>query len=158
MGQTRGEFNLLLAFHCYLRISEVVGLERLMCLLPGDAGMVRGALPEISMRKTKTGPCQSVLIEDPLVLSLLGAFVEGKRKEGRLFQSLSEYGLRLGLQQALNRLGVPPGEYVVHSCRHGGAAHDYHRNLRTFEAIKARGRWRSEKSCLIYIQQAKVTL
>ncbi len=80
---------------------------------------------------------------------------EDGRPRERLFDRCSELSLRSDLREVLLQLGIDATFYVFHSLRHGAAAHDFHTASRSFDEIKARGRWKEEENVRLYIQRAK---
>jgi hypothetical protein len=161
-GRKQSAVAVLTAFHCYLRIGEVVGLTSQLVCLPGDASLATKVKPSLTVLKAKTGKLQSVFVECPLVMALLlqirGA---GTLPRQKLFEDLTPEKLRDDLRDALVRLQVPNAtaeRYVFHSLRHGGAAHDFHSGNRTFAQVQERGRWKSEDCCRLYVQRARVWL
>jgi integrase len=159
--KTASAIAVLTAFHCYLRVGEVVGLTRALTVLPGDEALASRVKPSITVLKAKTGKLQSVFLECPLVIALLRKQREVSIGRIRMFESMTAESLREDLKLALQRLAVPGAtteRYVFHSLRHGGAAHDYHSGAKTFAQVKERGRWKSEDCCRLYVQRAKVWL
>lgn len=159
-GKKQSAIALLLSFHCYLRISEAVGLTKALVCLPGDATLGGSVRPSITVLKAKTGKLQSVLLENDLIIELLHR-QRGSAVGSLVFGDLTAEQLREDLKLALQRLEVPQAKeerYVFHSLRHGGAAHDYHSGALSFEEVRNRGRWKSEDCCRLYVQRAKLWL
>jgi integrase len=127
---------LLLGFHCYLRIAEVVGLMKELVVLPGDA---EESVPaSITIEDAKTGGNQTVRLDSEFIIGLVKRHRESNG-EVKLFARLTEDSFRKWLKKALKRLGLEDEGYVTHSLRHGGAARDYHHGFRSREEVKTRG-------------------
>lgn len=144
-------FSLILAFHCYLRCGE------LLALTPAD--VIRPASSDgqwaLSLRRTKTGPNQWVMIEDERIGVVLGR-LRGRTAWGCRLFPFAAATLRAALRWALSAIGVS-GDFTLHSLRHGGATHDFLSGV-SIEDILHRGRWRSNNSARRYIQAARAAL
>jgi integrase len=153
--------GMLLAFDCYLRVSELTRLRRRDVLLPHDARRGHAATGmAIVLRHTKTGPNQSVSVQSSDVADVLCRWLQRMptRAGGEaLVFPFSPSWLRRLMHDACRSLGLDHTPYVPHSLRHGGATHDY---LRTgnIEHVQFRGRWKSMESVRRYVQQANAML
>jgi hypothetical protein len=150
----------LCGFHCYLRTEEVAKMSVGSVMLPGDLRLGRGAKPSVTVVKAKGGPLQTVELNDLVVIRALSTTVERRRaggggQETRLFGGLSGKELRGWVRASLKFLGIADPPYKWHSLRHGSAAHDWGSRALTFELVKVRGRWKSDKSCRLYIAKAR---
>jgi integrase len=148
----------LLAFDCYLRAGELLGLVKEDVALPGDrrlAGAGGEVLGALRLRRTKTGREQSVTIRDPDVLQLLEPIVSATAK-GRPVFPFKAAQLRAAFRGACETLGLPVS-FVLHSLRHGGATRDYLRGVPMAD-VMTRGRWRSRESATRYIQSGRALL
>jgi hypothetical protein len=153
---------LLLTFDSYLRHSEVRNLRNRDVLLPGDPGNF-DHLGTLYVRRTKAGKPQAVVLDKVDVFGLLAAFENYKVAEGRDGRPRASYfvfgtlgrkkmTLLLWMQWAQRQCGYRNPLFVVHSCRHGGATHDFVSRLREVGEIKVRGRWKSYTALEIYLQ------
>ena len=148
----------LLAFHCYLRASELCNLQVADVLFPGDARIpLVKAQAGLLIRKAKTGKFQWVAVEHPDFVEMLRVLVQKarKRRRQRLF-TFSTTKWRNVLQNVCRLLQLKP-RYVLHSLRHGGAVCDY-LGGRPLKDIKLRGRWVSDKSLKTYLQAGRALL
>jgi hypothetical protein len=146
---------LLLGFHAYLRIGDIVTVTRKLTVLPeDDGGRVRSA---VTIEDAKTGPNQTIFIDSVFVQAILRRRREAHTGEW-LFPGLSEDGFRIWVGKALDRLGLSDEGYVIHSLRHGGAARDYHYGFRTPAEVQSRGRWVSERVFREYVDRGRVKL
>ena len=156
MAATRGQYRhavgVLLSFDCFLRVSEMCGLQREDVADAGDKRM--GALHTgmlLRIGRAKTGANQTVRVHDPAVQALLRGVVRATPPRQPLFP-FKPAAFRLEFHRACAALRLSD-RYVPRSLRHGGATH-WHNNLgRTMEDIMHRGRWVSSKAARLYIQQ-----
>ena len=133
----------VLAFDCYLRISEMVALRVGDVVDSGDhrlGAVYRGVA--CRLRYTKTGPNQWVEVEDAAVQTLLLGLKRGSRRDKIFGFTAGSY--RSLFKRVCAGLGLSSG-YVPHSLRHGGATRDF-LSGRPLEDILVRGRWASTKS------------
>lgn len=147
----------ILAFECYLRVSELVGLRRSDVALPDDRRLGVAGRPDsiaLRLRKTKRGVNQWVTVRSPLARALLLELMLADPEEDRLFP-FSAGTFRRRLHAVCAGLGL--AGYVPHSLRHGGATHDHLSGL-PLEDIMLRGRWASVKSARHYVQQGRALL
>ena len=146
----------LLAFDCYLRVGELVGLRRCDVADTGDVRM-GSAYRGMSLRlaRTKTGRNQWVTVRHPHVIFLMRRLIRRMKPSEVLF-SLSAAAFRRRFKMSCADLGLSP-DYVPHSLRHGGATHD-HLLGRPLEEILRHGRWASVKSARHYVQSGRALL
>ena len=158
----------LLAFDCYLRISEFCNLRVKEVLLPNDARFSlsstnvpsqqgswrQGPRTILTLPSSKTGVNQSVGIENQQIELVFNKYIHLKQKSDYVFSfNTSSYTKVFhSLLQALQLSGIP---YTPHSLRHGGSSHHYQQHgAGALEAIAFRGRWHSTESIRLYIQQS----
>ena len=149
----------LLAFHCYLRIGEVVNLQCNDVVLRGDPHVPKGSMSSVTMKSTKKGPDQTVMIDDDLVEDLIRR-IRGKRRGSQLLfgDTLTAPVLRAAFNGAQLLLGLPERCLMFHGLRSGGAGYDLWANRRSFEEIKKRGRWKDEDSADLYVRRTRAML
>lgn len=149
----------LLAFDCFLRVGELVGLRYSDIVQPRDARL-GSAYSRMALRlaQTKTGRNQWVDVENPQVEAVVMRFLRSRqwRPTDRVF-AFSASRFRHFLRRAACHLGLESLGYVPHSFRHGGATRAYLRGAR-MEDIVHRGRWRQLESARRYIQTGRALL
>lgn len=134
--------------------------------LPGTVknwtGSGRGS---ISLKKTKKAYYDSITLDANLATELLVEYYKRRRKELKrtlrrsdrgdaLLFPISEQSFRRRFKTCLTDLGLPDDHpYKPYSLRHGGTT-DMHLNGRSTQDITARGRWKDEKTCNLYISSA----
>ena len=152
--------GVLLSFHCYLRVGELVNIHFTDVADTGDYRLGRANhTMSIRLRKTKTGPNQWVTLTHPDVISLLRCLMQGiadSSLDPPLFR-FSPARFRCCLRQSVCTLGLSHIHYVPHSLRHGGATHDFLSGV-PLETVLAKGRWQSTKSARHYIQAGRSIL
>lgn len=152
-GHPRHAVCLLLAFDCYLRISEVTRLSRKRVFFGG-------AVAQLALWNTKTGKrrLQHVQVREPAVFRLLRA-VDDATPPGQPYFPGGAVVFRRLLAGALRAVGVQGAGVRLspHSLRHGGATHDWIAGD-PFERIVERGRWRSSRSAKRYLQEARALI
>lgn len=160
LGHYRAGVAVLLAFHCYLRASEVVALRREDIALPGDLRLAAvGAARDIGvlrLRHTKTGTEQSVTITDKTINTLLRTVYE-TTVPGQFIFPFSTQSLRTWFREACHQVGLDHCGFVLHSLRHGGATRDFVSGV-SIEDILVRGRWQSNKTSRRYIQSGRALM
>jgi integrase len=157
-GRPRHAIGVLVAFDCYLRIGELLGLHREDIAMPNDPRLNALKNPPIGalrLRKTKTGLNQFVVLKDADVAALLQQVVAATPPKGRLFP-FTPNDFRKAFKSACRHLGLS-SLYVPHSLRHGAATRDHMGGTRV-EDILERGRWASTKSARRYIQSGQALL
>ena len=148
---------LLLAFDCFLRVGELVGLRREDVADDADlriAGEHKGMI--LRLRKTKTGANQWVRVLNPDVQLLVRDLLRRTKPKRPLFSFTADQ-FRRSMKHVCAELGLSP-LYVPHSLRHGGATRYYHVLGMPMEDILARGRWASTESARRYIQSGVAML
>lgn len=146
----------LLSFDCLLRVNE--------CLSLTTEDVVDYRDPRLSslnktmvlrLRKTKTGPLQSVIVESSHVERLLRVLVRSTARGARLFH-FSADKFRRTIRDAANVYRID-ATITPHCFRDGGATLHWivHRDQ---PALKMRGRWRDDRSLLRYVQVAEMLM
>lgn len=149
-GSLRQGVGVVVAFHCLLRVGELVSLRREDFAAKGDPRLAdEKQASSLSLRHTKTGPHQSVTVVDPSVVELL-KLVASNTNKGDLLFPFSSGDFRRHLKATCGKLGLSD-RYVPHSLRHGGATQLFASGVR-LEDIMLRGRWAASKSARRYIQ------
>lgn len=148
----------VLAFDCYLRVGELVGLRRCDVADTGDFRM-GSAYQGMSLRlaRTKTGSNQWVTVRNRDVITMMRCLIRDMPPASaqRLFPvSASSY--RKHFKSSCADLGLSP-DYVPHSLRHGGATHDHILGV-PLEEILRHGRWAAVKSARHYVQSGRALL
>jgi len=155
-GHWNAGVGVLLAFDCFLRVSELTGLR---CEDVADSKDPRLSTSfkgmALRLRSTKTGPNQWVEVLDTRVQSLLRR-LRSTRGASTSLLGLSTDRFRRLFKAACADLKLSP-RYVPHSLRHGGAT-SCHLQGMTIEQILLRGRWASTKSAKRYIQSGRAML
>jgi integrase len=154
-GHVRAAAATLLAFDCYLRVSELcnirvcdVGLPRSRHFGSAFTGMV------IGLSHTKTGPMQSVAVKSPLVSEIITLLIKSTDKPSTstdLLFGLNVNEYRTLFREACDTCGLSQYHFTPHCMRHGAATADYVSDPSKLDAILLRGRWRDSKSLRIYI-------
>ena len=156
-GRMLEAIGTLLAFDCYLRISELLGLMH-EDIVPGtDARMGGGGADRVylRLRRTKTGLEQGVEINDREVKTL-AMMARNKSREGCHIFPFSADRYRRLFQQVCKGLTLSAG-YVPHSLRHGGATYGHLCGM-SLTDVAHRGRWASLKTATRYIQSGRQAL
>jgi integrase len=138
---------ILLAFHCYLRPSELLRLGKsTISLGRTGAGVLSLEWTKVGQQK---GAKETVRVEDQLVLFWLRRRLVG-RSSGALLLESSPYSFRKFLADGFKKLGVEHHGYMPYSLRRGGATHDFlvHRDI---ARCLFRGRWADVRTGRIYI-------
>jgi hypothetical protein len=160
-GKIREAVAILLAFHCYLRISEVARLKKVCVVLRGDHRILSaGSCASITLENTKTGPDQFVLIKNTMMEELLKRTLEESSENHELvFGEMTVKSLRAIVKEGQLLIGLTKQEfYNFHGLRGGGCGNDVFREIYTLPQIKLRGRWVSAKSFQIYSRRCRAML
>ena len=163
-GRMLEAIGTLLAFDCYLRISELLGLMH-EDIVPGtDARMGGGGADRVylRLRRTKTGLEQGVEINDREVKTL-AMMARNKSREGCHTDEpfvISSHSVPIVIVVCFNKvcrgLTLSAG-YVPHSLRHGGATYGHLCGM-SLTDVAHRGRWASLKTATRYIQSGRQAL
>lgn len=150
---------ILLAFDCYLRVGELCRLRRNDIALPHDPrlGSAGNSRVTLHLRHTKTGPSQSVEVQDTGVGELLCSWLQhpsvGSTGDSSVFPFTAS-GFRSLMRRTRDAVGLGHIPYTPHSLRHGGATADFLQGS-TIEQVLYRGRWAVAKSARIYLQTSR---
>ena len=147
----------LLAFECFLRISEVVNIRMEHFMFDGDSNLPKefAYSAVIRLEKTKTGDEQSCFVSkkfdwiSKLVVRLYG--------ENKCLFPFSAADLRREFSRGVAGLGLERRGYVFHSNRHGRATEEDLKGTALQDILKM-GRWAVAKSGRHYIQSGKAVL
>jgi integrase len=159
-GHLEAAAAVLLAFDCYLRISEVCGLRVCDVAFPGDPRLFIPSKGGIRLRQTKAGREQWVTVRCPLAMAMLRRLVEGRSPDSKqsLF-GLTPTALRHLFYGAQSDLGFGAKHFFMfHGLRHGVASHDYLFRELVMDAIMERGRWSGKGVTRRYIQTSQALL
>jgi len=152
---------LLLSFDCYLRVGELIRLQRADVIMPNDARMGRSHTSmALRLARTKTGLNQWVSLQSTVVAELLLFWMQHSACDARPSDSVFPFTaahFRRLLRFTAAAAGVDHIPYVPHSLRHGGATADFLRGA-TIEQVMFRGRWKSMESARRYIQTGRALL
>ena len=143
-----------LMFHCMLRPSEAMGIQRSDIVFNSDSASICLNHSKTTSRKNAR---EFVSVEDPLIFLVLRLYCEafdavGRPDNGFLF--CFEFGDFAELLQAaciatgLAILGLQP-----YSFRRGGATFDFE-IFRSFDRLCERGRWLHARNARIYVEDA----
>jgi integrase len=146
--------GVLVAFSCFLRVSELVGLKVADF---ADAKDPRTGSSDMVLRlaSTKTGPEQSTLVRDPQVQQLLRRHVRGRPTGGAVF-GFSAAAFRRVFKKTCGLLGLD-SSFTPHSLRHGAATTAFLNGV-SLETIMQMGRWRQSTSTAHYVQTGRALL
>ena len=160
----------LLAFDCYLRVSEFTSIrvtdivvEEHRCLSSSSSNASSSSVPSVAIRLpiTKSRTDESVIIARPSVAELIIRWLRSSpRSPSDVVFPFSPAEFRSALRSACTTLGLR-GLYVPHSLRGGGATHDFaamDSSSVDINHIMIRGRWTSNKSLFTYCQAGKSLL
>jgi Phage integrase family len=150
----------VLAFDCYLRISEFSQLRRADIASAHDDRLgVHCTDMALRLANTKTGPNRFVAVMDLHVAAAVQGYLDSTTAvpaDQRVFGFTRDQYRRLFSSVCLD-LGLSGLGYVPHSLRHGGATADFMLGS-TIEQIMHRGRWAATSSAARYIQQGPALL
>lgn len=149
----------LLAFDCYLRISEYTHLQRCDIAIARDhrMGEVHKVMA-LRLANTKTGPNRYVTIQSELVATALQSYLDAHHFHSeQLVFPFTSIRYRTCFHRVCEQLGLGAMGIVPHSLRHGGATHDFLCGA-SIEQVQHRGRWASSKSATRYVQQLPAML
>jgi hypothetical protein len=144
-------FCLLLAFHCLLRTVEFTGVRvgDFIWTMQGQRGVLQLCDTKSSKR---THVEESVTLEDHQLCAFGRALSQGKLPGDKLLEC-SPKVLRRKLRQLLDELGLGSLNIMPYSFRRGGAT-EHFRRFNSMAKTTARGRWSSQKTARIYVQEA----
>jgi integrase len=153
--------GLLLGFDCYLRVGELLRLQRRDVVQASDP-RVGSVHPSMALRLavTKTGREQWVSLQDTDVARVLRAWLRHTAPSSApsdLVFPFSSSSFRRLITNTASALGLGHIPYVPHSLRHGGATAD-HLAGASIEQVMFRGRWKKMESARNYIQSGRALL
>ena len=149
---------MLVAYDCWLRISEVSGVTVADVYDSRRQVDPVGRGVSVFLPETKTGRRQAVMVEEPAVAALLLALARAQdQRTAKLFPNPDK--LRRVLARCLGALNVEAHglAFVWHGFRHGGASRAFLRGD-DLSLILIRGRWAAESSGRHYIQSGRQLL
>ena len=148
----------LVAFDCYLRISEFCALRAVDVAIPGDAKLP-SAYKKVALRlpSTKTGKNQFVCLNRAPVASFLADLASAATDKSAPLFCMSTWRYRQLFARVSSALGLASIRFSPHSLRHGGATTDFLLGA-TVDTVLLRGRWAAAKSARIYIQSGPALL
>ena len=160
-GWALGKGNVGFAFFCYaayqciLRTGEAFGLKvGAATLAPGG----REVLFELGLTKggrRRREKSEHVLSRDPALIKLFLLAREGKAPGDKLYP-VTAHCMRQTFARACRELGLS-SDMRPYSCRRGGAAAHFQK-FGSLSLTTTRGRWANQKTCRLYIDEARVTL
>ena len=153
---------MLVGFDCYLRVGELTRIRLLDVVMPHDARMGRAhTAMAVCLARTKSGPNQSVSVQNPCVADVLCQWVRALPRPAAdsnpFVFSFSPDLVRRLMRNVCVQLGLGATPYVPHSLRHGGATADFLR-AGSIQHVQFRGRWKSMDSLRTYVQTARALL
>ncbi len=143
-----------IAFNGLLRTGELLQLQVSDCHFTEDQCV-------LTLRSTKGGQRrllqdESVIITDPLTLTLLVKLTKG-RKPGHLLLPMSPAKFRTLWNHMRKDLSLTDLRFIPYSLRRGGATW-YFEATGSFSKTMLRGRWQHLKTCKLYIAQSQQAL
>lgn len=158
LGFIHDAIGVLLAFDCYLRVSELTRIVWRDIAVPGDSRLeVDSTEGALRIATAKTGDNQFVTIRHPALLRLLPWLRQRERPSSpdqRVFP-FSAAQFRQRLHKVCTILKLQSIGYGTHSLRRGGATHDAGTKNLSIETILHRGRWASKRSAHIYVHTGR---
>jgi integrase len=147
----------LLAFECFLRISEVVNIRMEHFMFDGDSNLPEGFAYSavVRLEKTKTGDEQSCFVSKKF--DWISKLIVRLFKKNKCLFPFSAADLRREFSRGVAGLGLEGRGYVFHSNRHGRATEEDLKGT-SLEDILKMGRWAVAKSGRHYIQSGKAVL
>lgn len=98
---------------------------------------------------------ESILVNDPRLWKALARLRRNRLPKQDLWDFPVEYELHVW-KQTIAQLGIDQLQPCRYAMRHGGASADLTTKARTVEAVKRRGRWRSDASLRRYAKESRV--
>ena len=156
-GHIRHGIATVLAFDCFLRVGELVGLKKADVADVNDHRLgSEYSGTSLRLRKTKTGPNQWVQVLDEDVVQLLRCVLDTTARGSDALFPFTAAQYRSIFKNTCAQLGLSH-RYVPHSLRHGGATR-WHLLGHSIEEVLMRGRWSSIKSARRYVQSGRALL
>ena len=153
----------LVAFHTYMRPGEVDKLKCWQIVRPTHRARAPpytyyGVLlhPTEEKRPGKTGMWdEAILIDNENLFPALGSLLQTQKPHESCWLLSSADEIK-AINEAIARLGLEDLGLCRYSMRHGGASHDLLTKSRSVEAVKRRGRWRSDSSLKRYGKETRI--
>jgi hypothetical protein len=148
-----------LSWDCYLRESDWESLRLEDIFVYGKSMSTKA--PAVGLRlgaahrglSTKTGPEQTVVVDDTFLRRVLAAIRETGHPDDPLFPFKQQH-YRVMWHRVLAFLGLPP--LPPHSLRHSRPSHQISTGELSLEEVRRRGRWRQLKSVQRYTKAALI--
>ena len=142
-----------LGFNCFLRTAEMLQLTHAHLLFHKEDATLSVAL---ATSKTSHGNCQVLLVEDPILFSLVRSIYCPGKSQQFLWED-SGQAFREAFASLLREMGFPKGSYHPYSLRRGGATWHFGR-FHNLDSTVARGRWACPKTAKIYVDSGTLQL
>lgn len=152
------ELTRFLAGSRVMEMDELLVSQLIEPRKPGDCWSIH-LHPIEDLKPGKTGEYdESILLDQPLIKTLHSVYVElvrGRAKGDRLWV-VSHEDLVRDFAEAMKALRLESFNIVRYSWRHAAASSDLLHQRRSREEVKARFRWKSDKSMSRYTKAARV--
>ena len=147
--------TLAVSFHCLLRTAESYSIRM------ADLQLTQADTAVLSLPLTKSGQRfnvkESVTITDPFLVAALNRFSRDKEPGDLLYQEGAR-SFRSSFNALVRALDLPRhARYMPYSIRRGAATADF-RMHGLLSRTTVRGRWKHERTCRIYINEALLEL
>ena len=142
---------LYLGFVCLLRTGEILSLQSRDILIPSD-----GSTVILFLGETKTAPRNphaGTVVAHDLVLTHLLQKWKRVSQEDAFLVPWNQTKFRTFFRDALEKCGLSKWDYKPYSLRRGGAT-DLWLTCRSYSQVTHTGRWTSERTAKIYIQDS----
>ena len=129
----------------------------MLALTPADVACLPSGHVVLALHSTKTGrgQVQSVSLFDPLLMGCCQCLWCGSPR--KLSALLLPTPRGASFKKVLEFLLVPPSTFSLYSLRRGGATYHWQRT-RNFEFTMLMGRWQEQRTCRIYLDEARALL
>ena len=144
-----------LAFHCLLRADEILSVTP-ACWVPHPSRSSAILVLPRSKGFSRTGNQESVVVSDPLLVKFGSAVFAGIAPHEHLLPFADPRFLAT-FRSFLDRAGVPPGTWSLHSLRRGGATHLFAMTS-SFDRVASIGRWTQVRTARVYINESLALL
>ena len=137
--------------YCLFRADEILGIR--WAHLAFDLVHERATL-HLPSTKTfvRTGNAEVVTVYDAWLVKLLRAVSARHGREQNLLP-MTYHQLRNAMAQLVKPAGLPPGRWLTHSIRRGGAT-AYFKATASYDRTAERGRWQCIRTCRTYVNEA----
>ena len=146
---------LVLGFSCFLRTMEMITLTVQDVQIFAERGVIHLALPATKTTRYKLA-MESLIIDEPVLVTLLSRLVHGREAEERLFSGDGRVFRQL-FRRLLTFFKVEGFNFQPYSIRRGGATWWFDRSGSLDQTV-VRGRWQDAKTCRIYLDDARAAL